>query len=86
MKYLPDYSHSYQVRANYLSYPATSLKDAKRIVRQLLGTKRLYSTHVFATGIEGQLSGRLYYATPTALRDDQDGSAGVQIDTLDGAL
>lgn len=85
-KYLPDYSHRYTVRANYLTYPCTSLADAKKLARQLLGAKRLYSTHVFSTGTTGQLSGRLYYGTPTALAADGDGTAGVQIDTLNGRL
>lgn len=71
----------YQVRSNYIKWDCETIKDAKRLARKLLGCKRLFSTHSFTCGTEGQHNGRLYYGSMQALRQDQDGSAGVQIES-----
>lgn len=73
--------NKYQVHSNYIRWDCGTIKDAKRLARHLLKAKRLFSTHSFTCGTEGQHNGRLYYASMQALRQDQDGSAGVQIES-----
>ena len=75
-----DKNKRYRVCSNYQKWWCSSLRDAKRKARQLLKAKRLFSTHDFTCGPQGEQTARLYYDTMQALRQDQDGSAGVQIE------
>lgn len=73
----------YKLSYNFLSWKHANMADALRQARKLLSAKRLFSTHDFACGPTGDATGRLYYASKKALDDDQDGSHGVQIETIE---
>ncbi len=71
---------TYTVGYNWVQWHYTNLVNAKRKARELLGVKRLRSTQPFGCGPEGNRVGVLYYRTMQELRDDQDGSKGIQIE------
>ena len=71
-----------EVKSNYLTYSVRSQTEARKLARKLLGASRLYATHPFCCGAQGDRSGVLVYGSPTARDADQDGSTGVQIETF----